>query len=60
MLTRLKLTAIRYQLTNLLDEARRRNLTLLDTIQFLCAAEIARREDRRIQTKKRTLSRPSE
>jgi hypothetical protein len=36
MLTRLKLTAIRDQLTNLLDEAGRRNLTVLDTIHFLC------------------------
>jgi DNA replication protein DnaC len=49
MLTRLKLTAIRDQLANLLDEASRRNLTLLDTIQFLCEAEIARKDDRRIQ-----------
>jgi len=49
MLTRLKLTAIRDQLSNLLDEASRRNLTLLDTIQFLCEAEIARKDDRRIQ-----------
>lgn len=49
MLTRLKLTAIRDQLTNLLDEASRRQLTLLDTLQFLCEAEIARKDDRRIQ-----------
>ena len=49
MLTRLKLTAIRDQLTNLLDEASRRNLTALDTIHFLCEAEIARKDDRRIQ-----------
>jgi DNA replication protein DnaC len=49
MLTRLKLTAIRDQLTNLLDEAGRRNLTVLDTIHFLCEAEIARKDDRRIQ-----------
>lgn len=41
MLTRLKLTAIRDQLANLLDEAARRELTLLDTIHFLCEAEIA-------------------
>ena len=32
MLTRLKLTAIRDQLANLLDEASRRELTLIDTI----------------------------
>jgi len=49
MLTRLKLTAIRDQLTNLLDEASRRQLTLLDTLQFLCEAEIARKDGRRIQ-----------
>jgi len=49
MLTRLKLTAIRDQLANLLDEAARRELTLLDTIHFLCEAEIARKDDRRIQ-----------
>jgi DNA replication protein DnaC len=49
MLTRLKLTAIRDQLANLLDQAARRELTLLDTIKFLCEAEIARKDDRRIQ-----------
>jgi DNA replication protein DnaC len=49
MLTRLKLTAIRDQLANLLDEATRRELTLIDTIRFLCEAEIARKDDRRIQ-----------
>jgi hypothetical protein len=49
ILTRLKLMAIRDQLTNLLVEASRRNLTLLDTIQFLCEAELPRKEDRRIQ-----------
>ena len=49
ILTRLKLMAIRDQLTNLLVEASRRNLTLLDTIQFLCEAEITRKDDRRIQ-----------
>jgi DNA replication protein DnaC len=49
MLTRLKLTAIRDQLANLLDDAARRELTLLDTIRFLCEAEIARKDDRRIQ-----------
>jgi DNA replication protein DnaC len=49
MLTRLQLTAIRDQLANLLDEAARRELTLLDTIRFLCEAEIARKDARRIQ-----------
>lgn len=49
MLTRLKLTAIRDQLTNLLDEAARREFPLIDTIRFLCEAEIARKDARRIQ-----------
>ena len=49
MLTRLQLTAIRDQLANLLDEAARKELTLVDTIRFLCEAEIARKDDRRIQ-----------
>jgi DNA replication protein DnaC len=49
MLTRLKLTAIRDQLPSLLDEAARRELTLLDTLRFLCEAEIARKDHRRIQ-----------
>jgi DNA replication protein DnaC len=49
MLTRLKLTAIRDQLANLLDEATRRELTLADTVRFLCEAEIARKDARRIQ-----------
>ncbi len=49
MLTRLKLTAIRDQLANLLDDATRRQLTLVDTVRFLCEAEIARKDARRIQ-----------
>lgn len=49
MLTRLKLTAIRDQLANLLDEAARRELSLIDTVRFLCEAEIARKDARRIQ-----------
>lgn len=49
MLTRLKLTAIRDQLDSLLDTAARRKLTLLDTVKFLCEAEIARKNERRIQ-----------
>jgi hypothetical protein len=40
---------IRDQLANLLDDAARRELTLLDTIGFLCEAESARKDDRRIQ-----------
>ena len=49
MLTRLKLTAIRDQLDSLLDTAARRKLTLLDTVTLLCEAEIARKDQRRIQ-----------
>src|SRR5690606_8364207 len=49
MLTRLKLTAIRDQLDSLLDAAGRRKLTLLDTVKFLCEAEVARKDQRRIQ-----------
>src|SRR5512140_1744056 len=48
MLTRLKLTAIRDQLENLLDEAARRKLSLRESLQFLCEAEIARKDQRRI------------
>ena len=48
MLTRLKLTAVRDQLDNLLDEAGRRELSLRDTLSFLCEAEIARKDQRRI------------
>jgi DNA replication protein DnaC len=49
MLTRLKLTAIRDQLDSLLDGATRRKLTLLDTVKLLCEAEVARKDERRIQ-----------
>ena len=49
MLTRLKLTAIRDQLDSLLDTATRRKLTLLDTVKMLCEAEVARKDERRIQ-----------
>ena len=49
MLTRLKLTAIRDQLDNLLDEIARRELTLREALTWLCQAEIARKEERRLQ-----------
>ena len=49
MLTRLKLTAIRDQLDNLLDEASRSDLSLRETVAFLCAREIARKGERRIE-----------
>ncbi len=48
MLTRLKLTAIRDQLDTLLDEAARRELNLRESLAFLCEAEVARKEQRRI------------
>ena len=48
-LTRLKLTAIRDQLDNLLDEAGRRELTLREALAYLCEREIARKNERRIE-----------
>jgi DNA replication protein DnaC len=48
MLTRLKLTAIRDQLESLLDEAGRRQMSLRELLGFLCEAEIARKDQRRI------------
>ncbi len=47
-LSRLHLTAIRDQLDSLLDEAARRELTLRETLAFLCERELARRNERRI------------
>lgn len=49
MLTRLKLTAIRERLDTLLDEAARRELTLRETLAYLCEQEVAHKEQRRIQ-----------
>jgi DNA replication protein DnaC len=49
MLTRLKLTAIRDQLDNLLDEVARRELTFREALTWRCQAEIARKEERRLQ-----------
>lgn len=49
MLTRLKLTAIRDQLDTLLGEAARRELTLAETLTYLCEREIARKDERRIE-----------
>ena len=48
MLTRLKLTAIRDQLESLLDEAGRKQMNLRESLGFLCEAEIARKDQRRI------------
>ena len=49
MLGRLKLTAMRDRLDGLLDEAARRELSLPETLALLCEAEVAHREERRIQ-----------
>jgi DNA replication protein DnaC len=49
MLGRLKLTAMRNRLDSLLDEAVRRDLTLAEALALLCEAEVAHREERRIQ-----------
>ena len=49
MLTRLKLTAIRDQLDTLLDQAGRAEMNLREALAMLCAAEVARKDERRIQ-----------
>ena len=49
MLGRLKLTAMRDRLDVLLDEAARRELNLPEALGLLCEAEVAHREERRIQ-----------
>ena len=48
-LTRLKLTAIRDQLDNLIDEAGRREMTMREALAFLVEREIARKDERRIE-----------
>lgn len=48
MLVRLKLSGIRDQLDNLLDEAARANLSARETLILLCEREIARKDHRRI------------
>src|ERR1700739_3956795 len=48
-LTRLKLTAIRDQFENLIDEAARRELTLREALALLIEREIARKDERRIE-----------
>ena len=49
ILGRLKLTAMRDRLDSLLDEAVRRDLNLAEALTLLCEAEVAHREERRIQ-----------
>jgi hypothetical protein len=48
MLNRLRLGAIREQLDGLLEEAARRQLNLREALAWLCAAEVARKEQRRL------------
>jgi len=48
MLTRLRLGAIREQLDALLEEAARRELNLREALAWLCAAEVASKEQRRL------------
>ena len=48
MLNRLRLGAIREQLDGLLDEAARRQLNLREALAWLCAAEVASKEQRRL------------
>ena len=47
-LTRLRLTAIRDQLDNLLDEAAERKLTLREALALFVEREVARKDERRI------------
>jgi len=49
MLTRLQLTAIREQLDSLLDEAARRELNFREALAFLCEAQVAHKDQRRIR-----------
>ena len=48
-LTRLKLTAIRDQLDNLLDEAAEKKLTLREALAMLVEREVSRKDERRIE-----------
>ena len=48
MLTRLKLTGVRDQLDNLLDEVARRELTFREALAYMLEAEIARKDQRRL------------
>ena len=49
MLERLKLTALRDRLDNLLDDASRREMTFRESLGYLLAAEIGHREERRMR-----------
>ena len=56
MLTRLKLTAIRDQLDNLIDEAGRRDLTIREALTMFCEREIARKGGASVPSEKRSFS----
>jgi len=49
MLTRLKLTTVRDRLETLLDEAVRQQMTLRETVFYLCRQEIQSKDQKRIQ-----------
>ena len=49
LLARLQLTALRDRLDTLLDEAARREFNLREALTFWCQAEVARREQRRLE-----------
>ena len=49
MLSRLKLTTIRDKLDNFLDEAARKEMTLRETVYFLCKQEVESKDQKRIR-----------
>ena len=49
MLERLKLTALRDRIDNLLDDAGRQDMTLRECLALLLGSEIAHREERRMR-----------
>ena len=48
-LTRLKLITIRDKLDNFLDEASRQEMSLLETLSYLCEQEVRSKDQRRVQ-----------
>lgn len=50
LLDRLKLTAMRDQLDSLIDEAGRGELTIREALTLFCEREVARRDQRRIDS----------
>ena len=53
MLTRLRLTAVRDQLDTLVDDIARKDLTPREALAYVCEAEIARKDHRRIEMAKK-------